>query len=82
MNHLGLGTSYEEVERIDTALMQHTINMTGSHRVPIPSSIVPHELVHGAMGNFDHKENTVSGIGGSHDTIIMLFENIAMESYR
>ena len=56
MNHLGLCTSYEEVERIDTALVQHTMNMTGSHRVPIPSSIVPHELVHEAMDNFDHKE--------------------------
>ena len=82
MNHLGLCISYEEVERIDTALAQHTIDMTGSHRVPIPSSIVPHELVHGAMDNFDYKENTVSGIGRSHNTIIMLFQNIAMDSYR
>ena len=28
------------------------------------------------MDNFDHKENTVSGTGGSHDTILMLFQNI------
>ena len=76
MNHLGLCTSYDEDERIDTALMQHTIDMAGSHRVPLPSSIAPHELVHGAMNNFDHKENTVSGVGGSHDTIIMLFQNV------
>ena len=75
-NHLGLCTSYDEVERIDNSLVQHTIDMTGSHRVPVPSSIVPHELVHGVMDNFDHKENTVSGTGGSHDTILMLFQNI------
>ena len=27
------------------------------------------------MDNFDHEENTKSGIGGSHDTILMLFQN-------
>ena len=27
------------------------------------------------MNNFDHKENTSSGIGGSHDTILVLFQN-------
>ena len=53
MNHLDLSTSYEEVERIDIALVQHTIDMTGSYRVPVPSSIVLHELVHRAVDNFD-----------------------------
>ena len=27
------------------------------------------------MDNFDHTEVTSSGIGGSHDSIIMLFQN-------
>ena len=45
--------------------------MAGSHRVPIPSQIVPHELVHVAIDNFDHKKH-VSGI----DTILILFQNI------
>ena len=76
MNHLGLCRSYEEVERIDIALVQHTIDMTGSYRVPVPSSIDLHELVHGAVDNFDHKENADSGIGGSHGTILMLFQTI------
>ena len=26
------------------------------------------------MDNFDHEENTPSGIGGSHDTILVLFQ--------
>ena len=76
MNHLVLWTSYEEVERIDTVLVQHTIEMASSHHVPVPSSIVPQELVHGAIDNFDHKENASSGMGGSHDTILMLFQDI------
>lgn len=37
-NPLGLCTSYDEVERIDTALAEHTIDMAGSHRVPVPPS--------------------------------------------
>ena len=31
--------------------------------------------LHGTMDNFDHDEATLSGIGGSHDTILMLFQN-------
>ena len=31
------------------------------------------------MDNFDHEENTKSGIGGNHDTILMLFQNTANE---
>ena len=27
------------------------------------------------MDNFDHDENTLSGIGGSHDTVLVLFQN-------
>ena len=32
-------------------------------------------MIHGVMDNFDHKENTPSGIGDSHHTILMLFQN-------
>ena len=28
------------------------------------------------MDNFDHNESTSSGIGGSHDTVLMLFQNL------
>ena len=66
MNHLGLGTSYDEIERIDTALVQRTVDMAGFHRVPVPPSIVSDNIVHGAMDNFDLNENTDPGIGGSH----------------
>ena len=69
INHLGLCTSYDEVD----ALVQHTTDMSGSLRVPVPNSIFPHELIHMTMDNFDHKENTVSGIGGSHGIILILF---------
>ena len=51
MNHLHLCTSYDEVERINTVLVQHTIYMAGFYFVQGLPSIVPHDLVHGAMDN-------------------------------
>ena len=75
MNRLVLFISYDEMEKIDTGLAQRTINTAGVNRSPIPSTIKNDVLLHGAMDNFDHDENTPSGIGGSHDTILMVFQN-------
>ena len=72
---MGYGISYSELEQIDNALTQRTIRRAGSYRVPVPPSIKPSVLIQGAMDNFDHEENTSSGIGGSHDTILVLFQN-------
>ena len=58
-----------------TGLATKIINEAGENRVPIGPSIQPNSVIHGAMDNFDHDENTASGIGGSHDTILMLFQN-------
>ena len=65
MSRMGLCRSYDEVERVDSTLA--------------PPSIQPGDLIQGAMDNFHHDENTKSGIGGSHDTILMLFQNAAHE---
>ena len=75
LNRMGLCMSYNEVEQLDNNLALRTIKKPGVHRVPVPPSIQPGLLVQGAMDNFDHEENTKSGIGGSHDTILMLFQN-------
>ena len=75
MNRLGLCISYDKMEKIDNGLAQRTINIAGVNRTPIPSIIKNNVLLHGAMDNFDHDENTPSGIGGSHDTILMVFQN-------
>ena len=75
LNRIGLCMSYNEVERLDNNLALRTIKKADIHRVPVPPSIQPGLLIQGAMDNFDHEENTKSGIGGSHDTILMLFQN-------
>ena len=75
LNRMGLSMSYNEVERLDNNLALRTIKRAGVHRVLVPPSIQPGLLIQGAMDNFDHEENTKSGIGGGHDTILMLFQN-------
>ena len=72
---MGYAISYSELEQIDNALTQRTIHRAESYRVPVPPSIKPSVLIQGAMDNFDHEENTSSGIAGSHDTILVLFQN-------
>ena len=72
---MGICISYDEIEQIDNGLTYRTIARAGENCVPIPPSIIPNILINGAMDNFDHKENT-SSTGGSHDTILMLFQNI------
>ena len=43
--------------------------------MPVPQSILPLKLIHGAMDNYGRIENSKSGKGSSHDTILMLFQN-------
>ena len=74
MNRLGISISYDELERIDFTLANRLLNRLGEHRVPISNSIKK-GLLHGAMHNFDHTEDTKSGKGSSHDTILMVFQN-------
>ena len=45
--------------------MKRTIHRAGEHRVPLPPVICTLSLIHAVMDNFDHEENTSSGIGGS-----------------
>ena len=67
-NRLGFGVSYEEVERIDTSIIERIIDLVGDdNRVPVPPHINDKTIIHGAMDNFDDKV--------THDSILMLFQN-------
>lgn len=74
LNRLGLCISYDDLQRVDICITQEIINLAGPNRVPVSESIDSSSIIHGAMDNFDHEENTLSGIGGSHDTILVLFQ--------
>ena len=60
-NRMGLCRSYDEVEKLDSALAQRTFLRTGINHVPVSPSIQYAVLIQGAMDNFDHEENTKSG---------------------
>ena len=60
--------SYTEVERHNFALCTRSVIRSGDDHVPLPSSIIPSVLVQAAI------ENTFSGVGGSHDTCMVLFQ--------
>ena len=79
LNRLGLSISYDEMMRIDTRLAERIIQEAGEFRVPVGPSIKSGFTIHGAMDNFDHEGGTLSGKFGSHDTILMLFQNIESE---
>ena len=72
---MGLCRSYGKVKKLDSTFAQHTISRAGVNYVSVPPSIHPAVLIQGATDNFDHEENTKSGIEGSYDTILILFQN-------
>lgn len=57
MNRLGLGISYDEMERIDFNLAYRVIQDDGDNCVPIGGKLSSGQIIHGAMDNFDHDEN-------------------------
>ena len=75
MCYPGTGLKSRKVTSALNGLAQCIIRRAGNDHVPLPPSIEPSVLIQGAMDNFDHEENTSSGIGGSHDTILVLFQN-------
>ena len=66
--------SYDEIERQNCSLSR-TIQMSANENAPLPPSVVPGHLVQAAIDNFDHNEGTPSRTGGSHDTIMVVFQN-------
>ena len=75
MNRLGISINCHEMLQIDTLLATKLTQDAGQHRVHVPEEIKSNTVVHGAMDNFDHEENTLSGVGGSHDIALLLFQN-------
>ena len=75
MNKLGLSMSYGEMGRVDYTLTQRIVKQARNGRVPVSTSISSSNIVHGAMDNSDHEGDTNSGIKGSHDTVMLIFQN-------
>ena len=75
-NHFGLCTSYDELLRFQNDMASFTIEASeGDVHVPFPSHFTRNMFTMAAFDNFDHEEATLSGIGGSHDTVTVLFQD-------
>ena len=61
LHRLGICVPYKEVLDIDAGIAEEVIEKTGENRVPVSDSIKSSDIVQGAMDNFDHEENTLSG---------------------
>ena len=75
MNRLNLAISYDSMKRINTSMAQEMVEKTHPNRCPVSSVISDCHVVQGAMDNFDHTENTISGKDSSHDTVLVIFQN-------
>jgi hypothetical protein len=80
MNRLNLAISYDSMKRINTSVAQKMVEDTLPNRCPVSSMISEWHVVQGAMDNFDHTENTVSGKDSSHDTVLVIFQNQPRDS--
>jgi len=66
-NRLGMTVSYDALERHNVVLATRILSSSKGTGVPLPKEIKPNVPIRAAMDNFDHLEQTPSGIGGSHD---------------
>ena len=73
-NHLGLSVSYDEIRRYHNDMASLVVE-TSQGNVPIPSHFSSKAFTLAAFDNFDHEESTLSGIGGTHDTVTVLFQD-------
>ena len=55
--------------------MQQAIELAGKSRVHVPTNIDSSTIIHAAVDNYDNEEATSSDIRGSHDTVLMFFQN-------
>ena len=76
LNHHGICVSYNTVKRIDVDLAERIITTAGNNRVPLPAVLEATSPLNGAMDNFDHNESTLAGTGSTHDTILVIFQNV------
>lgn len=73
LNKLGVSASYNQIMQARAKLAQYTIKSCSSG-ISLPSHFVPHHFTTGAMDNFDHEEATLTGLQGSHDTVMVLYQ--------
>ena len=73
-HRFGLAISYDEILRYHTDIASF-VTRNDCDRVPLPSSFDHAIFTIGAFDNLDHEEGTLSGIGGTNDTVSVLMQD-------
>ena len=76
LNRHGICVGYNTVKRIDVDIAEQIISTAGDNRIPLPPVLESSSPLNGAMDNFDRNESTLAGTGSTHDTILVLFQNV------
>ena len=74
LNHFGISVSYDENLRFQNDLAD-LVCTTGTDDVPLPSHLNPENFTTASFDNFDHEEATLSGMGGTQDTVSVLYQD-------
>lgn len=74
LNHIGLCISYDSLQRMNHSFAARAVALSENNRVPLSPHFARDTPLCASMDNFDHEEDTKSGIGGSHDTVLVLFQ--------
>ena len=74
LNHLGMSVSYDEILRFQNDLAD-LVCKTGTDDVPLPSHLNSKNFTTASFDNCDHEEATLSGLGSTHDTVSVLYED-------
>ncbi|KAK4328604.1 hypothetical protein Pmani_001080 [Petrolisthes manimaculis] len=77
-NKFGLAISFDEILRYHSDMTYYVI-ATSQDLVSHPSQLKPSQFTLRAFDKFDHKETTMSGTGGSHDTVMFLMQDKATD---
>ena len=76
LNRHGICVSYNTVKIIDVDIAEQIISTAGDNRIPLPPVLESSSPLNAVMDNFDRNESTLAGTGSTHDTILVLFQNV------
>jgi hypothetical protein len=75
-NRYGLCITYDEIQRYNNDNMTRFIVKSSSDNVPYSSHFGSSQFTIAAFDNFDHEEETLSGIWNSNGTVDVLLQDI------
>ena len=74
LNHYGHCISYDELERLDTAIANEIIQKHETDGIVLPNNIRPGRFIHFAADNNDLNEETLDGKSTTYATTLVMYQ--------